>query len=298
MSKRSIFGFVSVLLLVTWVAQCALIYFFPDLEADGASPWLVGIMFLPTIAALLYRLGFNRQAFAPALLRVGNPLYLIPAALIPAAVAMTVVAILLFLGLGYCEFFSFSGAGVEVVKGPWVLGLGGQSWLVFVANVAVTSMAFAAMNSVAAVGEEFGWRGFLQPHMIERFGLLRGVSLLGLVWAFWHLPANLAGYNYPDTPVLGAMVLFPMTLTAESFTMAWLTIRARSFWPAVVMHGSINGVQEGVLSKLVFSVPQGRLYADVLASTVALIVGAICLGLLLRSPWSNRTHVSSAASAS
>lgn len=296
MSKRSIIGFITGLLLATWAAQVVLIYFVRDLESAAAAPWLAAMMFFPTVAAVSYRFAVNGDAFRPVTFRVGNPIYLVLAAMIPAVSAMMVLGLTLAAGWGSSEYFSFSAGGAEVAKGPWMLGLGQQGWLTFAANVAVTSIAYAAMNSVVAVGEEFGWRGFLQPHLIERFGLIPGVALLGLVWSFWHLPALLAGYNYPDWPLLGGLVLFPAALVGESFVMAWLTIRGRSFWPAVFMHGSINGVQEGIVSKLVFGVPNGRLYADVLASAVALALGAICLGLLLRKR-SNRTFLSGRAQA-
>jgi len=35
--------------------------------------------------------------------------------------------------------------------------------------------------------------------------------------------------------------------------MAWLTISAQSFWPAVLMHGSGNGIEDGVVSSIQFT---------------------------------------------
>ncbi|HEX7670369.1 MAG TPA: CPBP family intramembrane glutamic endopeptidase, partial [Polyangiaceae bacterium] len=40
---------------------------------------------------------------------------------------------------------------------------------------------------VFPLGEEFGWRGFAHPRMVERFGLVRGSLLLGAGWGLWHL---------------------------------------------------------------------------------------------------------------
>lgn len=36
--------------------------------------------------------------------------------------------------------------------------------------------------------EEFGWRGYAQKPMQQRFGILGGSILLGIVWGVWHLP--------------------------------------------------------------------------------------------------------------
>src|SRR5688500_12130455 len=39
-----------------------------------------------------------------------------------------------------------------------------------------------------ALGEETGWRGFALPHMQTRLGPLAASLVLGLLWAFWHVP--------------------------------------------------------------------------------------------------------------
>jgi membrane protease YdiL (CAAX protease family) len=38
------------------------------------------------------------------------------------------------------------------------------------------------------LGEEFGWRGFLLPRLIQRFSVLAACFLVGIVWAVWHWP--------------------------------------------------------------------------------------------------------------
>lgn len=281
MSKASIIRFLAVLLLASWAVQGVMLYCVHDPESDAAIPWLISLMFVPTIAAVIYRFGFNRAAFRHVTLRPGNPLYVVLGALIPAATAFAVLAVVILTGWGGSQYVSFIASGAEVVKGPWLLGAGSQAWPLFALNVAVTAVAFAAVNSVSAVGEEFGWRGFLQRHMIDQFGVTRGVALLGVVWAFWHLPTLLAGYNHPETPILGGFVLFPILLTADSFVMAWLTIRARSFWPAVLMHGSINGIHEGICQRIDLSPGIGRIYVDVVAIVASMVVGAVCLRALI-----------------
>lgn len=45
------------------------------------------------------------------------------------------------------------------------------------------------------IGEEFAWRGFLQPLLQKRFGVTKGLILLGVLWSFWHLPISIMVYS-------------------------------------------------------------------------------------------------------
>ena len=47
----------------------------------------------------------------------------------------------------------------------------------------------------SSLGEEFGWRGYLLPRLIRRFGLFRAALLLGLIWEAWHLPMHYMAYR-------------------------------------------------------------------------------------------------------
>lgn len=279
MSTRALALFLVSLLVATWILQVSGLILVGDVESPAMTPFLIGAMFIPTIWSVGYLTLFNRKAWKLVRFWPGNPVYLVSAALIPAAIAFAVLAIVGSQEWGSSSFFSFSPAGVDVLRGPWQLGNGPQSWGLFAANVAATALLFSLINGVVAVGEEFGWRGVLQHHMIERLGFGRGVVLLGFVWAIWHAPMNLAGYNFPQAPVLGALVLFPIELIAVSVIMAWLTLRARSFWPAVLMHGSGNGIEEGVMSSLTLGAGIPPLAAELTQLGVTVALAVLCLVL-------------------
>jgi uncharacterized protein len=279
MSSRALALFLGSLLLVSWAIQIIALKTVGDVQADAMAPWLIGMMFLPSLWSIVYLTVFNRKAWKLVRFWPGNPLYLALAALIPAAIAFATLAGTIQFGWGGSSYFTFSGVGANVLRGPWIMGDGAQGWGFFAANVASTAVLFACLNGLAAVGEEFGWRGVLQVHMVERMGFLRAVALLGFVWAIWHAPVNLAGYNYPNAPILGTLVLFPIELIAVSFIMAWLTIRARSFWPAVLMHGSGNGIEEGVMSSLKLSVHLSPLAGELLQLAITVGVAVVCIAL-------------------
>jgi membrane protease YdiL (CAAX protease family) len=274
MSSRALVLFLGSLLLVSWGVQGVALSVVGDARSDAMTPWLIGLMFLPGLWSIAYLVLFNRAAWKLVRYRPGNPLYLLLAALLPAAIAFATLLVCLRFGWGASSYFTEAATGPNIVRGPWVLGSGPQSWALFALNVAVTAIAFACLNGLAAVGEEFGWRGVLQRHLIERMGFWKGVAVLGFVWGIWHVPVNLAGYNYGDSPVWGALVVFPVELIAVSFIMAWLTIRAQSFWPAVLMHGSGNGIEEGVVSSIQLATGVAPLTAEYvqLAITIGLAI--------------------------
>lgn len=289
MSTRTLAWFLGSLLLATWGVQMLALRLVGEGDWKAMAPWLVGCMFMPTLWSIGYLAIFNRAAWKLIRFRLGNPLYLLMGALIPAMVSFSVLGIGVLQGWAASSFFTFDAGGVTVAGGPWMMGNGAQGWAYFVANVALTAIWFALLNGVVAFGEEFGWRGVVQHHVIERLGFAPGVAVLGYIWGIWHLPINLAGWNYPETPVLGAWVLFPIKLIAVSFIMAWLTLRARSFWPAVVMHGSGNGIGVGVMTSLVFSAGTSSLTGWVVQIGLTVAMGMVCLFLTSKHLQRQRT---------
>jgi membrane protease YdiL (CAAX protease family) len=246
-----------------------------DLESDAAMPWLLATMATPMLAAIAF-LVFHKPARQGLLWKPTWRMLpmLLAGLIVPILSAFAVLAIVQAAGWGQSGWFTFSAAGATIAGGPWLLGQGTQAWPLFLGNVLVTGVAYGALSAIPAIGEEFGWRAFLQGHLVERLGLGRGVVLLGLIWAFWHLPGLLAGYNYPDTPLLGALIITPIELVAVSIFMAWITLSARSFWPAALAHGAGNSIQDGVIGNLHMTVP--RLYEDLSTLTVTVVIGLIC----------------------
>ncbi len=75
------------------------------------------------------------------------------------------------------------------------------------------------------VGEEFGWRGYAQSRLVERFGPV-GVSLvIGATWGLWHLPDFLADEGNLAQLGLGFLVPFVISTMANSVFMTYLWFR-------------------------------------------------------------------------
>ena len=96
------------------------------------------------------------------------------------------------------------------------------------------------INFIPAFGEEYGWRGFLQPKLIGRLDLLRGLLLTGAIWGLWHAPLILMGYNYPHHPDLLGVAAFTVWTILVGFFLGWLRLKSKSVFPAALGHGAVN----------------------------------------------------------
>jgi membrane protease YdiL (CAAX protease family) len=91
----------------------------------------------------------------------------------------------------------------------------------------------------SALVEEIAWRGYLQPRFISRYGLYRGIFLVGIVWAVFHYP--LESYwrtSFSDVLIHSGGRL--LDCIAMGFALSWLTLRSKSVLPAGLAHGFSN----------------------------------------------------------
>lgn len=93
------------------------------------------------------------------------------------------------------------------------------------------------------LAEEFGWRGFAQPRLRTRFGLVGTSLLLGAVWAAWHLPLYLLnGTGQHETGLLTVpALLFFVGCVPTSTIFLVLSERLRGgVASAVLLHFALN----------------------------------------------------------
>lgn len=100
------------------------------------------------------------------------------------------------------------------------------------------------INALPTLGEEFGWRAYLQPKLLP-LGWRTAMVLMGVIWGIWHWPVIAMGYNYgtgyPGAPWTGMLAMVWFTFTVGTM-LGWLTVRGGSVWPAVIGHGAVNGI--------------------------------------------------------
>ena len=97
-----------------------------------------------------------------------------------------------------------------------------------------------------ALGEEVGWRGYMMPRLKERFGLLNGRLLGGVVWGIWHWPLMLLvgyeyGTDYLGAPLLG-LVVWCVVCFALNTLLDILYEKTECIWVPAIAHGAFNAI--------------------------------------------------------
>lgn len=137
-----------------------------------------------------------------------------------------------------------------------------------------------AIGCLFTFGEEFGWRAYLVPKLLP-LGHRQAVLLSGVVWGVWHWPVILMGYNYPETPLLGTVMMVYSTVVMGVF-LAWVGLRGKSVWPAVIGHAAINA-NAGIAAFFQQSDPSRLVGPTVTGVIGSLPLAVLALWLLVRS---------------
>ncbi|MFG2072567.1 CPBP family intramembrane glutamic endopeptidase [Nonomuraea maritima] len=112
---------------------------------------------------------------------------------------------------------------------------------VAVVQIVLAVVAGPILNAIPALGEEWGWRGWLLPRLVSSNGVFAGLLMSGAVWGLWHAPLTLLGYNYPRLGSWAALYFIGFCVLA-GVVVGWLRLRTESVWPAVVAHASLNAI--------------------------------------------------------
>jgi uncharacterized protein len=103
---------------------------------------------------------------------------------------------------------------------------------------ALVPMFIWLMFRSGPVNEEFGWRGFLLPRLLEKHNPFAATMILGTLWTLWHWPLwFLRGVPHSHWPfALFALMVLPM-----NFLFTWFYMKTKgSLFIAILLHTSIN----------------------------------------------------------
>jgi hypothetical protein len=92
---------------------------------------------------------------------------------------------------------------------------------------------------IGGLGEETGWRGYLQPTLQRRFGPLAATGIVASVWAGWHLPQFFLIQTYQGFSI-AMLPVFLLGMAGGAVVLTWLFNHTRSILACAVWHGLYN----------------------------------------------------------
>jgi uncharacterized protein len=145
------------------------------------------------------------------------------------------------------------------------------------------------LGLIAGLMEEFGWRGFLLPHLLKRHSPLVATLLLGLIWGgLWHGYADYFGLGGRGLTSLALIILLgPILLTAWSFIITWVYERTHgSILLAYFMHASLSS--SALIFGQTYSTTAEEVTWTAMSSGLA-ILAAVFIWLFIRRSASQKT---------
>jgi uncharacterized protein len=213
-----------------------------DVQSPQFQLYALPGAFAPAIAALIVR-AFSNDGWKDAKFRlpISKWPYFVFALILPLLILPVIVFEAKALG-----YLPASFDLIQAVQGVIPGAGGGQS--IAAAKMAKLGVwmipALLATAIIAAPvlwGEEFGWRGYLQPRLLPGKPVAAAI-VTGVIWSAWHWPLILRGYDYGrDQAVLGCACLTVGAILL-SFIFAWLVERTGSIWSSSLAHAATNGV--------------------------------------------------------
>lgn len=239
--------FIALTFTATWAVDFLIIMPRCKDAAYGANAMVQALvaltMFFPALCALVTRL-LTREGFSDHKIRFsGKAVHYVA-----AWFGMQVLAI-----VGAAVYFLIFPSQWDPSHGAYLKMLADAGAPVLPDNLLKTSiisqivMGFTIapiLNCVACFGEEWGWRGYMMPRLLEKMKFGWACLVGGLIWGIWHAPIIALGHNYGlgywGAPWTGIAMMCVMCIAVGTIFTYW-TVHTGSCIPAILGHGALNG---------------------------------------------------------
>ncbi|RLP74522.1 CPBP family intramembrane metalloprotease [Mycetocola tolaasinivorans] len=197
--------------------------------------------------------------------------FMVLATIVPLLLVAATLGISTLFGWVTLDLVNFSGFK-ELAGGALPVD---DSLLGVIVITQILTIPFAALfNTIPALGEEIGWRGWLLP-ALRPLGLWPALIVSGVIWGLWHTPIILLGHNFGLTNGFGVLLMV-VGCVFWGVLFGWVRLRTGSIWPAAIGHGSLNAA-----GGLVFLVTQAGAPMDLALVNPLGVSGWIVLAVIV-----------------
>ena len=141
---------------------------------------------------------------------------------------------------------AYGSGGPYTLQGDLVPNIGFVAFIknLVLLNPVVASGIFILLTILTGpISEEFGWRGFMLPKLLNEYSMLKSSLILGILWGFWHTGPDF--WTYVFEAKIQAL-LYPLAITFGTIPLSilftWIFIKSKgSILPVLIFHASFNG---------------------------------------------------------
>ncbi|MBO5382763.1 MAG: CPBP family intramembrane metalloprotease [Ruminococcus sp.] len=142
----------------------------------------------------------------------------------------------------------------------WAIFMNGTSFQEAYPNINIQNIgayllqiSFSVIIFFPSFGEEWGWRGYMMPKLLELMPKPAAIVVGGVIWGLWHAPLTVAGHNfgvdYPGYPFVGILIMCLFCVLMNCF-LTLVTEKTHSIYPAVFIHMINNNMSVAALLTL------------------------------------------------
>jgi membrane protease YdiL (CAAX protease family) len=242
---KKILLFIGLTFLLDWLM--VLLYVAMGGKDEGIAFLAAAYMFMPMIIAFVVQKGiFKEPIIQPLGISYKINSWFFVAWFLPVILAFAVMGVSLLLpGVRFTPDMSGFLSSLAGSLPPEQMDQVRQQLAAFAVppiwlGVLVALIAGTTVNAVLGFGEEAGWRGFLLKQL-GFMGFWKSSALIGFIWGIWHAPLILLGFNYPDHPQVGVLMMVAWVIVISPL-FSYIRFKARSVIASSVFHGTINAV--------------------------------------------------------
>jgi len=191
-------------------------------------------MFAPFVAAIIMRVFVSKEGIRGSFGFKRPVRYYVVAIFGPIVFVAMVLGTVAATGAG--DFIMDGVRLGAVMRGAQVPRPNGPIWGLFI-NLLILGVPVTALLTL---GEEYGWRGYLLRKLLP-LGEVKAGIVVGVIWGAWHLPALLAGLNYPGQNTWLVLAVFATTTILLSMLHTRMFVAAgASVMVVTFLHASLN----------------------------------------------------------